>query len=326
MRTMLKTVPLLMAVAIMGGCATNIKDLNAYKDTPLSDTEMMPSKEQMFAGRTKVLVFEADDRAVRSVLRGAGLVKTQKIQEVLEGASVEIVDRNLAQKLQEEIALAEAKGDGSVTYEGPEVAGVAVSSVVSNVGYGSVYVPASRIKLFGKDVNIPETCTYTGTANGALKVYAVPSLRLMGNFNLKGSSSTVDFAQCRDDNQRAMSLQRKAVEDLVHARRADIKNMFAPKGYVVEKRVSGDKVIFKVMVGKALGAVSQDKLTFYTLRKTENRLTKQVSIEEVPLLEGVISDRIADDHSWVVVKEAAKANQIRMGDFVKVVYKKGMFN
>jgi hypothetical protein len=85
-------------------------------------------------------------------------------------------------------------------------------------------------------------------------------------------------------------------------------------------------VIFKVMVGKAHGASSQDKLTFYTVRKNENRLTKKVEFEEVPLTTGVLSDQITDDYAWIVPDDLNKARQIRLGDFVKVVYKKGLFD
>ena len=315
-----------MTVIAVSGCATQIKDIGDYQKAPLSETDVMPTAQQLDAKRTKVLVFEADDQAVRNRLRDAGVLKARKIEEVLSGSSVEIVDRSLALKLRDEIALAEAKGDGSTTYSGPEVASVAVRSFITDVGAGSKYTPASQYEYKGKFYQVAHSCSYTGYATGGVRVYEVPSLRLMGTFALKGNVSTSENAYCRDDQSTLLGLARQAVEDSVHRNRADLKNMFAPKGYVVEKRAKDKNVIFKVMVGKASGAASQDKLTFYTLRKNENRLTKKVEFEEVPITTGVLSDQIGEDFAWIVPDDLDKARQIRLSDFVKVVYKKGFFD
>ena len=311
----------LSAVVFTTGCATKIKDIAAYREAPMSEVEVMPTPEQLQGKRVKVIVFETDDNAVKNRLPGAGLVKTRKIEDTLSGSSVEIVDRNLAVKLRDEVAFAEAKGGSASSYTGPEVASFAIRSFLTDVGAGSSYTPASSYcDKKGKCYTSPHYCRYTGTATGGLRVYEIPSLRLVKSFSLKGSSSTSENDYCRDNNDVMVNMSRQAVEDTVHSSRADLKNMFAPKGYVVEKRVKDSKVIFKVMVGRVLGAQSQDSLTFYTLRKNENRLTKKVEQEEVPIATGVISDQIGDDYAWIVPDDLDKANKIRLGDFVKVVY------
>ena len=326
MQTMLKTASILLAVAMVSGCATQIKDIGAYRQAPMADTDLMPTAEQMQSKRTKVLVFEADDKAVTDRLKGAGLLKARKIEEVLSGSSVEIVDRSLAVKLRDEISLAEAKGDGLTSYSGPEVASIAVRAFITDVGAGSKYTPASQFEYKGKVYQVAQSCNYTGYATGGIRVYEVPSLRLTGTFALKGNVSVSESAYCRDDQSVLTGLARQAVEDSVHRNRADLKNMFAPKGYVVEKRTMDKKVIFKVMIGKTHGAASQDKLTFYTVRKNENRLTKKVEFEEMPITTGVLSDQIGEDFAWIVPDDLDKSRQIRLGDFVKIVYKKGFFD
>jgi hypothetical protein len=326
MRTSSKTLLAVLVLTLVSGCATQIKDIGSYRPAPMADTDVMPTPEQLEAKRTKVLVFEADDKAVRDRLNDAGVLKARKIEEVLSGSSVEIVDRSLAMKLRDEIALAEAKGDGSTTYSGPEVASVAVRSFITDVGAGSKYTPASQYEYKGKLYQVAHSCNYTGYATGGMRFYEVPSLRLMGTFALKGNVSVSENAYCRNDQGVLLGLARQAVEDSVHRSRADIKNMFAPKGYVVEKRVMDKNVIFKVMVGKTHGAASQDKLTFYTVRKNENRLTKKVEFEEMPITTGVLSDQIGEDFAWIVPDDLDKARQIRLGDFVKIVYKKGFFD
>lgn len=326
MRTNLKTLLTIMAVSLVSGCATQINDFGSYRPAPITDTDVMPSPEQLEAKRTKVLVFEADDKAVRDRLNNAGVLMARKIEEVLLQSSVEIVDRSLAMRLRDEIALAEAKGDGSTTYSGPEVASVAVRSFITNVGAGSKFTPASQYEYKGKIYQVAHYCNYTGYATGGMRIYEVPSLRLMGTFAMKGNVSMSESAYCRNDQSVLLGLARQAVEDSVNSKRVDIKNMFAPKGYVVEKRVMGKNVIFKVMVGKTHSAASQDKLTFYTVQKNENRLIKKVEFEEVPITTGVLSNQIGEDFAWIIPDNLDKARQIRLGDFVKIVYKKGFFD
>ena len=102
-----------------------------------------------------------------------------------------------------------------------------------------------------------------------------------------------------------------------------MKNVFAPKGYVTEKRVSdGKPAIFRVSFGAAQGAASENKLKFYTIRKSQNALTGEATYDEIPLGEGKVSDQVSDGSCWVVADKEETAKAIRAGDFVRIFHEK----
>lgn len=315
---------LCLAMVFLSGCATTIKDLAAYKNAPMSEADIMPTPEQFESKRTKVVIFEADDSAVTRRNANAGSVMSRTMEAKLSDGGVEIIDRNMAPKLRDEITLSEAKGSGS--YSGPAVANFALKSIVNNADYSNYFNQASRYcdSKTGKCYVTPANCVHSGRMNGSIRIYAIPSLQLIDTINVKGYASvTTETPYCDNSGDRAGEMIRKAVEDGVVSSRTELQNLFAPKGYVVEKRVSGDKVIFKVMFGKAQGAKSQDKLNFFTVRKDENAITKKVDFEEVKIMEGTISDLVSDSYCWVVPNDLNMAKRIRLGDYVKVEYKKG---
>jgi len=311
-----------LLILLLPGCATRIQNLAQYKPAPLLQADVMPATEQLESRRIKVVVFDADDSTVAKI--GAGAVMTSAIKQRISESSVEVVDRNLALQLGNELNLAEARGAGS--YSGPAVANVAIKSSVDNVGYRPSFVQAQRVcDKKGRCSSYPAYCDHAASMSGVVRLYEIPSLRLISSITVTGSASQRSEGYCQRSGELANTLIRQATANSIHAAQADLKNHFAPKGYVVEKLVHENKIIFKVMIGAEHGAKSQDKLTIYTIRKTENPLTNKVGFEEIPLLEGTISDQIAKDHAWIVPEDPEKARKVRLGDYVKVVYKNSLF-
>ncbi|MEY4980537.1 MAG: hypothetical protein RLZZ352_2807 [Pseudomonadota bacterium] len=327
MQVNLKTFGALALVLVATGCAHKaISDFDKYRSAPLVETEVMPTPEQLQSQRTKIVVLEADDSSLRGRLPEAGILQTRKIEAVLTGSSVEIVDRSLARKLTQEIAAINLSGEVSKPYTGPAVASTVVKSFVNNVSSDYKYTPSSVSEYKGKRVVNPHYCTYTAGAAGEIRIYELPSFRLLRTFAINGDVSSKEEAQCRNDKSLFLDLQRKAVEDSVQRSRVELKNVFAPKGYVVDKRISDKNVIFKVMVGKLQGAAGGDKLRIFTVRKNVNLLTKKTEFEEVEIATGVFADgsTITDDSAWIIPDDPEQAKKIRLGDFVKVEYKKGL--
>jgi len=306
----------------LAGCATSIKNLAQYTPSPLLQADVMPVAEQLESRRIKVVVFDADDSAVAKI--GTGATMTSAIKQKISESSVEVVDRTLAMQLGDELNLAEARGAGS--YSGPAVANVAIKSSVDHVRYGQSFVRAQRVcDKKGRCSMSPAYCDHSASMTGVVRLYEIPSLRLLSSITVSGSASHRTESYCQRSSDLTNTLIRQATANSIHSARTTLKNHFAPKGYVVEKQMFENKIIFKVMIGSDHGAKSQDKLTIYTIRKTENPLTNKVSFDEIPLLEGTISDQIAKDYAWIVPDDLEKAKKVRLGDYVKVVYKSGLF-
>jgi len=307
-----------LAALLLSACATTIKDLSAYRPAPLLETDIMPSQEMLTSRRAQIVIFEADDSAVHRRAPQVGAVLTRAIEARLSESGAEIIDRNVALTLRDELTLAEAKGQGS--YAGPAVANFAVKTTLTNADFTSEYVQLQLVRTKKGTYWEPAHCNYRAQISAALRVYEIPSLRLLGTVNLVGPAYLSSEERCNDS--RTDALLRQAAEEAVKRNRTEFQNLFAPKGYVIEKRVSGNKAIFKIMLGATQGIKSQDKLSFFSLQQSVNPLTQQTSFEEVLLVDGVASDQVSADFCWVVPLDQAKAGKIRLGDFVKVVYRK----
>ena len=118
---------------------------------------------------------------------------------------------------------------------------------------------------------------------------------------------------------------RKAAEDAVNDIEVDVKNFFAKKGYILEKRVLNNKSIFKVSLGSADGIKQNDKFEVISQYESENAITNELEIERRIVATGSVSDLIDPKTSWVVIDDAKKAETLRLGDAVKMKYKKNQF-
>jgi len=67
------------------------------------------------------------------------------------------------------------------------------------------------------------------------------------------------------------------------------------------------------------------EVIFYHAKRTINPITGKVSIENHPITKGLISDQIGRHYAWVIIDNRKKADQIKLGDYVKVKFQRGVF-
>lgn len=318
-----KLMTLLSAISVavmLSGCATTI-DLAKFRDADMKEAEIMPTRAQLSCQRIKIVVFEADESALGNV-RGAGLglALSNTVEKELSVSGAEIVDRSLAMKLGDELKLAESKGTGN--YQGPEVAQFAIRGKVLSAEYGAKYNEASSYTdKKGKTHYTPASYSHTANVSGGIRIYELPNLRLIASVNLNGNSSYSDPRQGADQ-QIGAKLLRTATESAIQGSSHEIKNLFAPKGYVVEKRADGEKSIFKILMGREQGVKPEDKVVIYSVRKKINALTGVEQIDEIPVAEATVSDQVTSNESWIIPANKEAAALVRLGDFVKVKYAK----
>ena len=304
------------------GCAGAAVNLGSYHAAPLGQADVMPSREQLSTTRVKVVVLPVDDTSVDAANRASrpGEVMRRALEHDVSEGGTEIVDRTLNEKLSNEIELAifKQKGDSG----GPEVAQYAIKGIVGNASFKSDFTAAETSVEKGKRTTTPAHCDSKVEVASSLRIYELPGLRLVSTVNAPGSANATTEARRCDKTQDA-ALLKEAVEKGVHKARHQLKNVFAPKGYVTEKRVSdGKPAIFRVSFGAAQGAASENKLKFYTIRKSQNALTGEATYDEIPLGEGKVSDQVSDGSCWVVADKEETAKAIRAGDFVRIFHEK----
>ena len=304
------------SLAVLTGCAKppvvdNWADVALERD-PLAPTTIDAAA---ISRRTRVVVFPTEESPSS---RGSNLHLTAAaaVEAALGAGGVEIVDRSAAKKLDDELKLAEMRGSGA--YGGPDVADYAVKVVMGVAAWSSEFSPASSFKgKDGKMITIPASHTHSGRSVMTIRIYAVPSLRLVQSLAVEGKHAISNQSFAAPQNQGG-ALMKAATEGGINGQKGAMFNEFAPKGYVVSRRIKGGESIFRVMLGRDTGAQKCDKVQIFALKENKNPLTKTVTYDEVLRAEGSMTDTIGAGESWVRVKDKKEADQVRMGQIVRV--------
>ena len=310
----------LVALAVTGCASSKISDLNSYEKVPMQQTAQMPSKSALSGAKNRVIVLALEDNK----WKGAGEDTADLVTKELNAThNVVIVDRTLATNLGQEIQLAETKG--RTGYQGQDVADFAITGKITNGGAGVSFTAASTWKDDkGQYHTNPATCTTTGKVAFTLKIVQMPSLDVIKTIDEEASASSSQDATWGGCGQlsagAANGIVSAATASAVQKAHTDLKNQFAPAGYVVERRKHGSDNIFKTTLGQTGGA--QEGLSAVVVRSVseKNPLTNVETAEQVTVADGVISDQVGASFSFLIVSDQAKADKILLGDMVQVKF------
>jgi hypothetical protein len=320
-----------MCVAALGGCATTtIEAPDRWPMAQIVNADVMPSQEALsperLNRRTRVVVMEP---AESPAARGHGLPEQASavLEAVLGKGSVEVVDRRTATRLDQEIRLIETRGGGA-GYSGPEVADYAITVVMGTASYSiNAYSEASTYvdKKTGKTVVVtPAGFTHSGRSVMTLRIYELPSLRMVTSIPIDASVSTTPQRD-RAGAAQASSMMRAATERGIEGKRAEVLNEFAPRGYISERREKDKKSIFRALISKHTGAKQGDAVEIFTLKASKDGLTGRVATDQTLVAKGRVSNVVGDESSWVIVGDEKEAAQVRRGDIVRVRHSNSMF-
>ncbi len=336
------TLAILLAL-FASSCTPTISNFNSYLPQQFPKTEFMPSKDLVNGKPPRVVVFELDE-GENQIAKQADLGKaiTVAVENVLtENRLSQLVDRKIATKLEKEIALAEMNKTGS--YKGPEVAEYAISGSIGNAGFTNKY--SGGILIPNGNGGLTKTApkfTYTSDVSGNIKIYELPSMNVVANFEFAGKKSkseevktdnnlsiggVIEFGgQKAEGLSRDDGLVRNAGREAIDNVSFDIKNFFAKQGFILEKRALKNKIIFKISVGSTDGIKVGDKFQVTAQYEIENALTGKNEIERRIIASGQVSDKIDPKSSWVLIDDKDTINLIRLGDTVRFKYQRGLWS
>lgn len=326
MKLQLSLIVPVIALALTGCASTKISNLDAYKKTDLQQAEKMPTASELSGAKSRVIVFAFEDKK----WSGAGEdVSDKVIKELNTTQNVTIVDRTLAAQLGKEIELAETKG--KTGYKGQDVADFAITGKITSGGAGVKFTEASSwVDKEGKSHYVPAKCTTSGKAAFTLKVVQLPALDVVKTIDVDADASAQEdarFSYCPELSKGAADgIVFEALSNAVQKAHTDLKNQFAPTGYVVERRIFEKNNIFKTTLGEGGGAKMDLPVIFARVVEEKNPLTGKTTIEKIQIAEGVISDQVGSSFSFVIVSEPEKAAKILMGDKVQVKYEDSFFD
>lgn len=322
---------LISAAAIIGisGCSAKIANISEYKPVPMAQSKFMPTKFE--SSKPKVVVFELSNGKNQSAVKAdVGMTTAAELEKQLsQSGAIEIVDRNAAEKLKDEIQLTEMGGNSS--YTGPAIASYAISGTISNAGMSSKFIEASSwVDKEGRTHVTPPSCLYVGSVNGSVKIYELPSMKVSLNRPFSESKRQSENARSAYDCTRGddASLIRAAAVDSAEEMRHDLKNFFAKKAYISEKRIStdGKQIIFKIEFGTNDGVKSGDNIEIYTIEENFNSLQNLSTQEEIKISKATISDQLTQNACWILIENKETAEKIKQGDYVKLCYEKSFLD
>lgn len=314
---------LLSSIAISGCVSTKISNLNAYQKIPMQQVELMPSKAALSGEKSRVTLLNLDD----SKWPGAGEDVSDKIRKELNSTNnVVIVDRALASRLAQEIQLAETKG--RTGYKGQDVADFSISGKITVATTSVKFSADSSYKdKEGKYHHVPATCTSYGQVAISLKIVQLPSLEVIKTIDEEASASHTQDApgqthwttSCPVLNEgEKNSIISAAIKKAIYQTSRELKNQFAPAGYVLERKKFEKNNIFKTTLGVNGGG--REGLSVEVIRSVaeKNPLTGITSTELIKIADGLISDQIGTGFSYFIIADQEKADLILLGDKVQV--------
>ena len=299
------------SIAVLSGCSFmqphNVSKPNLGPQYELKTSESNPSPGG--AQRSKVVVYEVDNGGLRRAKKANMTTPVlSQLSSTINGAGAELVDRDLAQDLEEEIDAAQAKGSGS--YGGAPVADYAVRSRLTDASFGSNFDEAYT----DEDGNTyPATCTYTASAEVAVDVFTVPELNLVKSLIGSDTESTTEDTRSSSCRGTGDGMLRSAGKNAIIDIKGPLSNFFAPIGYVVNAmsfKPDEDKVALKTSLTSSLGAKPGGAVTITTVEPNGDRYD---------VAEGEIGEPVVQSGAVVVV-DKEKADIIKIGDEVSPDY------
>lgn len=317
-----------LLLIFLTGCSTKVGPLSKFQPISLAPADVMPTKSQLKDTTTKVILFKVDDSRFR-VAKKAGLGQTigvDLVKKLGRGGGIEIIDRTAASSLEDEIRLAELSSDGGTNDVELSVASYALKPEISGASFGSHYTaPVVWKDKEGKEHKTPAFFTYTADVSGVVKVFGVPSMKILKVVSFAGTATSREVVNNRTRRKQSDdALMQKASRFGINNSRITLLNFLAPKGYVLAKRIKDDDTIVQITLGSANGIKQDDSVIFYTMITEENPLSGEIDTIETRIAEGVATEHISANKAWVKIDEESRP--IRLGDYTKKRYESSFFD
>lgn len=331
----------LSLVLVMTGCQSI--SLSSYSEDTTSEAPRAargptPEELERSNGRIRVVLLgvDATDGMSQSD-RDATAALGREVEAALIKMGVEIVDRSLAARLEEELKVCEMQGRAKCRSDlAPAVAQYAVKPVVTSLTYAATAVPESRvtggdrtalglIALYGNFVQrvrvdgsndqltvLPHVL-HSATARTLVKVYEIPSLREVKA--VAGSGSREQRTAMRNsDVQSSLRMSAIAAGLPSWTDMAEVADLFAPKGYVIGRRSGADGMLFRISVGANQGVTKGMKVTIATEQAVEDPIAGKHTVDLVDVVEAEVTNLIEGSHAWVKPRDRQKAEKVAIGD------------
>ena len=330
---------LLLILVLFASCSVVIKDLTQYSSIRAGKAPIIPALKSIQTTQTKIALYNIEDKTVKNGSSAISNIASSLIREILTQTNVSIIDRSAIAKFSDEAILSASTSGKDLEFA---VAQYAIKGQIDNTnsyslykngyyetipGYTAQSADGSTYYVPVKTIYHPPLCIYTGEVQGRFEVYTLPRLELILNIPLHGKGSKTVTAHnfsriCNDQNVRATSFQIAVKNAITSKDQKKLLNQFAAKGYIrdIRRHRKKNKYIIQVTLGNKNGITQNGTLNVYRQKNQLDHLSGKVKIANIIIAEARISQLVADDHAWLVVKNKDEAKKILIGDVVRVIY------
>ncbi len=306
-----------------------IKNFDRYEKTSLGKTEFMPTREMVNTKAKNVAVAPVElggEKAEGADKKIANLLQN-KLESLVQEAAT-LMDRNISSNIGAELRRNElTEGTLPTGNINTANADIAIVADIIDVTVSTEFQPAkSGVDLFKNAYSNPAECKVTLGFTATVKIVDLSNMKVTRIDKDGSGTHSVVAPSCgrAGDMLKAnfSALSSTAINDVVKEVASPLLGLLVPTAYVLEKRTFKKYNMFKISLGKREGVENAQKAVFYTQSSSENILTGEQEIEEMQIASGLMTNQLSSTSSWVYVKKAAEANKVRLGDTVKLTYKK----
>ncbi|PSV48920.1 hypothetical protein [Photobacterium indicum] len=311
-----KTLLATILLTTLSGCVTTGPERVCTPDTKVAietaDVKT-PSTENL-----KVIVLPVDaefkdssNTKVKSVLRN-------DLEAQIAHSGANLVDRKLANKLKNEIKLAEQSG--RYNSKGVPIADYAILTEIISTDLSKSYKEAYTYEnKDGETKRVPAKCSYKVDIKAIAKVVSLPSMELVKRIELTGDESITTetrSSKCPISSAQYTGLASKAAAESVSYTH-DLKKMLAPSASILELRQCTEGSMVKIAMGTNKKVTPGIDVAFSKSMKNDDGEVETFALGEGTVV-SIPEHGIKAKYSWVSVdKELAK--KVQKGNIAKII-------
>ena len=284
------------------GCSYKINP-NEYHPIIAQKAPIQPTKREI-EFKPNVIIFTKNNNFYEKKAK-------EILQAILINSKyVNILNRNSS--IEDEIKLAE---NAKATNSNLNQADYIIIENITPKSYFYKYIPPKYYKdKKGKIHKIPGYYKYEACSSGYINIYNVLPYKLIKSIYANGCYYTTTSHY--QNIKKYVKL--RSINSAINNVKYSLYKFFTPKGYIFEIRKKDDELIIHTTLGMKNGAKEGERVNIY--EKVIQKLPfGNTLIEEKKIGEGIISNVINENDSWIIVKKYNKIPKI--GDYVKMNYK-----
>jgi hypothetical protein len=301
-------ISLVVVFLLLGGCGKFAKvDMKNMPDTlPERPAEFESVTE--LQGKASRVVTRIRQPIYPAISTKHNILKRieQYLDKELGKQSGALVDRSLNAAVKDEIELAEIYGKSSSRQDIDYV----LLLVLDDYQHDSASVHKEYLFDAGKKYY---KCKYSASYSGWIRVYEIPSMKVIDQWEIKRSSSRSheesNASMCTTKlSNKLEAMHSDMIKDTVCRSGPSIRNAAAPSGHVLAMNKTDSDVTYEISLGGGLKIKESDTIRFY----------HQLSDESYA--EGVVVGGVKNKSATVKLTSIKQGELVYRGDWVRPYY------